>query len=131
MPPVHIKLVLVKQFVRAMNAKGKALKHLFDMFSHVKRQNGSFIFIGPDIHKMLQLPKFKEKKTRKEQNAWRALRQEVKISLGVTKVRIIHGWLQKWMSLNFLHSHLNFILPHFYYKVSIKSCIILILLIFF
>ena len=85
MPPVHIKLVLVKQFVRAMNAKGKALKHLFDMFSHVKRQNGRCIFIGPDIHNMLQLPKFKEKKTRKEQNAWWALRQEVKHFHGSNK----------------------------------------------
>ena len=39
MPPMHIKLVLAKQFVKALNTKGDTFKHLFDMFSHLKREN--------------------------------------------------------------------------------------------
>ena len=61
MSPLHIKLGLVKQFVKALNTEGEAFKHLSDMFSHLSKANIEGIFTGPDIRKMLRSQKCERK----------------------------------------------------------------------
>ena len=53
MTPLHIKLGLVKQFVKALN-KGEALKYILNMFPYLsKAKIEGCIFIRPDVHKIL------------------------------------------------------------------------------
>jgi hypothetical protein len=54
LPSLHIKLGLVKQFVKALPKKGECFKYLCKKFpglSDAKLKEG--IFVGPDIWKLL------------------------------------------------------------------------------
>jgi len=54
LPPLHIKLGLIKQFVKALNKDGKCFEYLGKQFPHIsdaKLKEG--IFDGPQIRKML------------------------------------------------------------------------------
>ena len=54
-PPLHIKLGLMKQFVKALNKEGNCLKYLrasFPSLSDEKVKQG--ISDGPDIRKMMK-----------------------------------------------------------------------------
>ncbi|GFU57686.1 uncharacterized protein TNCV_3638411 [Trichonephila clavipes] len=55
-PPFHIKLGLMKQFVKALDKEGECFKYLCEQFpglSDAKLKEG--IFVGPDIRKLLSL----------------------------------------------------------------------------
>src|ERR1043165_8429011 len=55
LPPLHIKLGLVKNFVKAMNRDGEAFKYLKEKFprlSEAKIKEG--VFIGPQIRALLK-----------------------------------------------------------------------------
>ncbi|MGH0134277.1 UNVERIFIED_CONTAM: hypothetical protein FKN15_009533 [Acipenser sinensis] len=55
MPPLHIKLGLMKQFVRALDKESAAFKYLQDFFpklSEAKVKAG--VFVGPQIKKILE-----------------------------------------------------------------------------
>ena len=61
-PPLHIKLGLIKQFVKKMNPKGEAFKHIQELFpklSEAKVQGG--IFVGPQVKRLIQFYSFLEK----------------------------------------------------------------------
>ncbi|GFW51248.1 uncharacterized protein TNCV_3595301 [Trichonephila clavipes] len=54
-PLLHIKLGLMKQFVKALDKEGKCFKYLCEQFpglSDAKLKEG--IFVGPDIRKLLK-----------------------------------------------------------------------------
>ena len=54
LPPLHIKLGLMKQFVKALNKESAAFKyvvHKFPALSQAKAKEG--IFVGPDIRQLL------------------------------------------------------------------------------
>ena len=55
LPPLHIKLGLMKNFVKAMNQDGAAFKYIcnkFPVISQAKLKEG--IFVGPQINKLLK-----------------------------------------------------------------------------
>ena len=59
MPPLHIKLSLIKQFVKAVNMNSEAFKYLQNFFpklSEAKIKAGAFI--GLQIRKILECTKF-------------------------------------------------------------------------
>ncbi|GFS88590.1 uncharacterized protein TNCV_1461931 [Trichonephila clavipes] len=66
-PPLHIKLGLMKQFVKALDKEGECFKYLCEQFpglSDAKLKEG--IFVGPDIRKLLKDETFVTKMEMKE-----------------------------------------------------------------
>ena len=60
LPPLHIKLGLIKSFVKAMDQEGDGFKFLKDFFeahkSDAKLKAG--IFVGPEITKLMLSEEF-------------------------------------------------------------------------
>ncbi|XP_076036895.1 uncharacterized protein LOC143022524 [Oratosquilla oratoria] len=70
-PPLHLKLGLMKQFVRVLDKESPAFKFLQDVFpklSAAKVEAG--VFIGPQIKKVMECKEFPKKLTRTERAAW-------------------------------------------------------------
>ena len=70
LPPFHIKLGLVKQFVKDLEFKGEAfqeIRAMFPKFSDAKRKGGTFV--SPQISMMLKSQTQEEKMTETERNA--------------------------------------------------------------
>ncbi|GBM20616.1 hypothetical protein AVEN_230215-1 [Araneus ventricosus] len=68
LPPLHIKLGLMKQFVKALTKEGECFKYLCDQFpclSEAKLKDG--VFVGPD-RKMMNDEHFE---TKMKTNAWK------------------------------------------------------------
>ena len=85
-PPLHIKLGLIKQFVKALNKNGNCFKYLrsvFEGLSDAKVEGG--IFDGPDIRKLLNDEQFPKTMTRVELNAWNGFVDVVENFLGNKK----------------------------------------------
>ncbi|KAI6655377.1 hypothetical protein LOD99_2212 [Oopsacas minuta] len=75
LPPLHIKLGLVKQFIKSLNPDSDAFKHIRSMFPKVsegKASNG--IFVGPPIRRMLVCSEVETKVKVVEKRAWQAFR---------------------------------------------------------
>ena len=59
LPPLHIKLGLMKNFVKGMNQEGRAFKYIREKFpklSDAKVKEG--IFVGPQIRELVKDPAF-------------------------------------------------------------------------
>ena len=74
LPPLHIKLGLMKNFVKAMdNTPGfMYLKQKFPKISDVKIKKG--IFVGPQIQSLMHDEKFTELLFQLEKSAWPAFK---------------------------------------------------------
>ena len=86
LPPLHIKLGLAKQFVKALNQQGETfgfICSLFPKLSDAKLKAG--IFNGPQIRQMLNCTDLEAVMTEPEQKAWKSFRDVVKGFLGNTK----------------------------------------------
>ena len=86
-PPFHIKLGLVKQFVKKMNPEGEAFKHiqkLFPKLLEAKVEGG--MFVGPQVKRLMQSDSFLEKLSVVERRAWENFVSVVKGFLGNHKV---------------------------------------------
>ncbi|UYV79437.1 hypothetical protein LAZ67_17002609 [Cordylochernes scorpioides] len=120
-PPLHIKLVLMKNFVKAIdrNASGFAyLKQKFSSISEAKIKEG--IFVGPQIRELQQDGNFQNSLNEVEAAAWNSFRNVCKNFLGSVKVEnyrdIVNDLLLSYKALgcnmslkiHFLHSHLDF-----------------------
>ena len=82
-PPLHIKLGLIKQFVKALNKDGDCFKYLrlrFLGLSDEKVKSG--IFTGPDIRKLMKDLEFTGYMMDTEYDAWQAFVPVVKWFLG-------------------------------------------------
>ncbi|GBN35656.1 hypothetical protein AVEN_190971-1 [Araneus ventricosus] len=67
LPPLHIKLGLMKNFVKAMDCGGSGFQYLrlkFPKVSEAKIKEG--IFVGPQIRQLMKDPMFESKLTKKE-----------------------------------------------------------------
>ena len=85
-PPLHIKLRLIKQFVKVTDKELEAFKHLvtaFPNFSEAKTKGG--IFIGPQIRKLKKDPEFTGKFFLLEKQAWQSFVAVVNGFLGNKK----------------------------------------------
>ena len=121
LPPLHIKLGLMKQFVKALPKEGETFRYLCEQFlglSEAKLKEG--IFVGPDIRKLLRDTNFETKMESKEKAAWLSFKQVVTSFLGNKKdpnyKSIVADMLKNFMKLgcnmsikvHFLHSHLDY-----------------------
>ena len=91
LPPLHIKLGLIKNFVKALPRDGPGfsfLKNKFPTLSEAKIKEG--IFIGPDIRKLMNDPDFLSSLKSIEQQAWLAFVDVTKIFLGNHKSPDFH-----------------------------------------
>ena len=125
LPPLHIKLGLVKQFVKALDPAGAAFQHIQQMFpklSAAKVAGG--IFVGPQIKSMLACKELENKMLPVEKRAWVAFRHVVHGFLGNNKsdkykelvenliVRYAEMKCRMSIKLHYLHSHLDFFRPN-------------------
>jgi len=121
LPPLHIKLGLMKNFVKALDKTEPAFKYLCDKFpqlSIAKVSEG--IFVGPDIKKLLKDERFDEILDNTAKIAWLAFKSVVSNFLGNHKssnyVQVVNNLLQCYkemgcnmsLKIHFLHSHLDF-----------------------
>ena len=91
MPPLHIKLGLIKQFVTALGKESAAFKYLqvlFPKLSDAKVKAG--IFAGPHIKKIIECDKFAKLLDRKQKTAWNSF-------------VAVHGFLGNHKAENYVH----------------------------
>lgn len=121
LPPLHIKLGLMKQFVKALPKDGKCFQYIcsnFPALSTAKLKEG--IFTGPDIRKLCKDVNFEKEMEVAEKEAWVAFKDVVTKFLGNMKdpnfKSIVETMLQKYQNLgcsmslkvHFLHAHLDY-----------------------
>ena len=83
LPPLHIKLGLMKNFVKALDKTSSAFAYLRSMFpqiSDAKIKEG--IFVGPQIRKVIADRRFEELLNGKDLHAWVAFKSVVANFLG-------------------------------------------------
>ena len=83
LPPLHIKLGLVKQFVKKLNPESDAFKHIQELFpklSEAKVKAG--IFVGPQVKRLMKSDSFSEKLSAVERRAWKSFVSVVEGFLG-------------------------------------------------
>lgn len=121
LPPLHIKLGLMRQFVKTINEDSAAFEYLktkFPLLSYAKIKEG--IFVGPQIRKLMQDQEFENYLTIKEKLAWQCFKKVVHGFLGnkkdenykllVEQLILSYRDIKANMSLkvHFLHSHIEF-----------------------
>lgn len=120
LPPLHIKLGLIKQFVKQLDHDSTSfhfLRSFFPKLSEAKIKAG--IFIGPQVRKLLESQEFDSSLKPLEKEAWHSFKQVVHQFLGNHKaenyIDLVDQLLQNFcnmgcrmsLKLHMLHSHLN------------------------
>lgn len=120
MPPLHIKLGLIKQFVKQLNPESEALKHIQELFpklSEAKVKAG--VFVGPQVKRLIDSDSFLQKLSDVERAAWTSFVSVVKGFLGNNKAEnyreIVDELVDTYRSmgcrmslkLHVLHAHLD------------------------
>ena len=122
LPPLHIKLGLMKCFVRAMDHQGSGFKYSKEKFGSYKTvaKLTAGIFIGPEIRKLFADENFQKHLNTKELEAWNTLKMVAENFLGNHKaenyIEIVENMIEAFrrlgskmsLKLHFLHSHLEF-----------------------
>lgn len=121
LPPLHIKLGLIKNFVKALDKEGSAFKYLKDKFpriSEAKIKEG--IFVGPQIRQLFRDANFRQNLSDNESRAWNAFENVCSNFLGNNKSQNYRELVEELLTayqilkcnmslkLHFLHSHLDF-----------------------
>ena len=121
MPPLHIKLGLMKNFVKALDKNSDAFRYLCNKFpelSYAKVKEG--VFIGPQIRKIIADSHFEDLLSRTEKKAWLAFKSVVANFLGNNKspnyVNIVQKCISAYklmgcnmsLKIHLLDSHLDF-----------------------
>ena len=133
LPPLHIKLGLAKQFVKALKPTSRAFRHIRQMFPSISEAivKGD-IFVGPQI-RMLASEELEEQMSDWERNAWQAFRMIVEGFLGNHRrddyAMVVSNLIESYeklgcrmsLKLHFLHSHLDFFRDYLG-NVSEKHC---------
>lgn len=121
LPPLHIKLGLMKQFVKSLRKDGECFKYIcskFPKLSEAKLKEG--VFTGPDIRKLLNDSLFLESMVDTEKEAWNCFKEVIQKFLGNTKdpdyKNIIKRMIKAYkaqgcnmsLKLHFLSSHVDY-----------------------
>lgn len=121
LPPLHIKLGLMKNFVKALTQDGDTFKYLQEKFpriSDAKIKAG--IFVGPQIRELFKDTQFTLRMTGLELHAWNGFKSVVENFLGNNKsadyAKIVENMIQRYHALgsrmsvkiHFLNSHLDY-----------------------
>ena len=122
LPPLHIKLGLMKNFVKALPKNGVAFERLSTVLPGLSAAKlKEDIFVGPQIREVLKDPDFEELLNLKELRAWEAFKSVCSGFLGNTRVPDYRACIEKSyedmgcrisLKIHFLHSHLNFLPPN-------------------
>lgn len=119
-PPLHIKLGLMTQFVKALNPDNESVRHLLHTFpalSYDKIKAG--VFNGPQIRTLIRDQNFIQKMNVKEKAAWLSFVDVIKNFLGNRKAPNYETLVSKMLSgfrdlgcnmsikVHFLYSHLD------------------------
>ena len=82
LPPLHINLGLIRQFVEALDKNSDAFKHLQNFFTKISEAKvEAGIFVGPQVRKILDRNEFLEELTT-ERTAWNSFAPVVREFLG-------------------------------------------------
>ena len=121
LPPLHIKLGLIKQLVKALDRESAAFRYLIQKFpklSEAKIKEG--IFVGPQIRELLNDGHFEETMTAPQLAAWQAFRSVCTEFLGNHRSENYIDHIQRLLTsyeslgckmslkLHFLNSHIDF-----------------------
>lgn len=121
LPPLHIKLGLIKQFVTALDCGGttyQEIRLMFPKLSEAKVKGG--IFIGPQVRTMLASEALENTMGPLEKRAWRAFRDVVNGFLGNVRApnyqELVANMISAFhamgcrmsLKVHYLHSHLDF-----------------------
>jgi len=121
LPPLHIKLGLMKAFVKALDKNGNAFLHLVEKFprmTEAKLKAG--VFVGPQIRKLFHDDTFISKMLLVERNAWQSFKMVVDNFLGNNKdgdyLHMVEEMVEKFHNLgarmsvkmHFLHAHIDY-----------------------
>ena len=83
MPPLHIKLGIVKNCIKAIVKQPKnldCLKNIFPRISEAKLKEG--VLNGPDIRKLMKSKEFKDALDGNDYLVWRAVKKVIRYFLG-------------------------------------------------
>lgn len=119
-PPLHIKLGLMKQFIKALPRGGPCFEYLKQKFPRLSTEKlKAGIFDGPQIRQLINDPQFMKSMNELESNAWCSFVEVVKNFLGNHKaanyVELVEQMLSNFHTLgcnmsikiHYLHSHLD------------------------
>ena len=91
LPPLHIKLGLMKNFVKAMDQSGSGFEYIMAKFpevSEAKKKEG--VFIGPQILRLMKDQAFEKTLNKAELRAWCAFKKVCQGFLGNQKAQNYH-----------------------------------------
>lgn len=122
LPPLHLKLGLMKNFVKAMDQNGAGFQYLLAKFertvSEAKVKAG--VFNGPQIRQLLNDDDFVKSLTALEKAAWKSFLAVIKNYLGNVRAsnyeELVNDMLKSYhalgarmsLKIHFFHSHLDF-----------------------
>lgn len=121
LPPLHLKLGLMSQFVKALKLTNKSFLYLrskFPKLSAAKVEAG--IFVGPQIRKLMEDEEFDKNLNAKEKKAWNSFREVINNFFGNNKSanykQLVERMLKNFQELgcrmspkvHYLNSHLDF-----------------------
>ena len=71
MPPLHIKLGLIKQFVKQLNTESEAFKYIQELFPKLPGEKiKAGVFMGPEVKRLINSVDFPEMLSVIERTAW-------------------------------------------------------------
>ena len=121
LPPLHVKLGIVKNFVKAMHKNGEGFRFLqrkFPKLNKVKIKEE--VFQGPQIQRLMMNYDFEKSLTNFERQTWLSVKAVINNFLGNTKSRnykyLVNTMLQNFqemkvnmsLKIHILHSDLDF-----------------------
>jgi hypothetical protein len=121
LPPLHIKLGLMKQFTKALDKEGRCFRYICSKFPGISDEKlKAGVFDGPQIRTLMRDTDFEKEMTRDERKAWTAFTAVVNKFLGNTKAANYKSLVNELLSsfkklgcnmsvkVHFLHSHINY-----------------------
>ncbi|GBL65645.1 hypothetical protein AVEN_14073-1 [Araneus ventricosus] len=83
LPRLHIKLGLMKNFIKAMDCAGSGFQYLRLKFPKVSETKiKEVIFVGPQFRQLMKYPVLESKLTKKEAAAWASFKELQKSFFG-------------------------------------------------
>ena len=83
---LHIKLGLIKQFVKALNKEDACFKYIREKFSYMNAEKvKESMFVGPQVRKLIKDAQFLSTTTDAKKKSWLSFTEVVSKFLGNTK----------------------------------------------
>lgn len=121
LPPLHIKLGIMKQFVKALDNNGDCFEYITQKFPGLSTEKlKAGVFNGPQIRLLVNDKNFVTSMNKKESKAWKSFVAVMKNFLGNNKAPNYQDLVQHMLScmkdlgcnmsvkLHYLHSHLDY-----------------------